>query len=151
MKTNYSKNIGSVSTATMREEDLIPTFISELRSMKPLHRKDSELIRDIEAHIRRNEDYFQSEDAGYDLEALFEALEAYALPYFYFGSHPSDGSDYGFWLSEFFEQDFEGLKVSDLSEVPTGFSGEVLLVNDHGNTSLYTYSRGRGREVWAVV
>jgi hypothetical protein len=41
--------------------------------------------------------------------------------------------------------------ASDLSEVPTAYTGEVLHVNDHGNMSLYAYSRGRGREIWAIV
>jgi hypothetical protein len=50
-----------------------------------------------------------------------------------------------------FEEDFDGLKVSDLSEVPPGHTGEVLLVNDHGNMSLYNCNRGGHREVWGVV
>lgn len=150
-------NIGSVSHGTMREEDLIPDFLSELESQRPLHRQHRKLVREIESRLNAAEDtedgtpYFDCEDAGYDLEKLFDALNEYCAPYFYFGSHPGDGSDYGYWLSEGFEQDFEGLKVNDLSEVPRGFTGEVLIVNDHGNMSLYAYSRGRGREIWAVV
>jgi hypothetical protein len=151
MKNNYRRNIGSVSCGTMREEDLIPDFIWELRQMKPLRREHRALIREIEESMKR-EDYFESEDASIDLnEGLFDALQEYALPYFYFGSHPGDGADYGYWLSEDFENEFDGLKVDDLAEVPKGYSGEVLYVNDHGNMSLYNYSRGRGREVWSVV
>jgi hypothetical protein len=108
------------------------------------------LIREINSHMKQ-EDYFSSDDADYDLEALFDALQEYAPPYFYFGAHPGDGADCGFWLSESFPDDFDGLKVSDLSEVPTGYTGEVLIVNDHGNISLYVYSRGHRREVWAIV
>ena len=100
---------------------------------------------------QRPTQYFGKDDADYDLEALFDALNEYAPSYFYFGAHPGDGSDYGYWLSECFAEDFDGMKVSDLSEVPTGFSGEVLKVNDHGNMTLYAYSRGRGREVWGIV
>jgi hypothetical protein len=82
---------------------------------------------------------------------LFDALDAYAPAYFYFGAHPGDGADYGFWLSESFPDDFDGLKVSDTADVPKGHTGEVLHANDHGNMTLYAYSRGRGRELWAVV
>jgi len=61
------------------------------------------------------------------------------------------GSYYGFWLSESFEADFDGLKVSDTSEVPADYSGEVLHVNDHGNATLYAASAGALTEIWSVV
>ncbi len=100
-------------------------------------------------------DYYGTEDAGWDLESLFEALDSYSPPYFYFGAHPGDGSDYGWWLPEGFAEEFEsdgnGVKVGDLADVPKGYRGEVLLVNDHGNVTLYSYGRGKAREVWAVV
>jgi hypothetical protein len=99
-----------------------------------------------------SEDYFESEDAGYDLnECLFDALNEYAGPYFYFGSHPGDGSDYGFWLTEFIEDEFDGLKVSDSSEIPAKYRGEVLIVNDHGNTTLAVQTSRTLREVWSIV
>jgi hypothetical protein len=143
-------NIGSVSSGTMRPEDLIPTLLSELKRQKPLARCHRKLVREINGRMIAA-DYLELEDADWDLEALFDALNEYAPAYFYFGAHPGDGSDYGWWLSECFAEDFDGLKINDLSEVPTGFTGEVLHVNDHGNMSLYAYSRGRGREVWAIV
>jgi len=43
------------------------------------------------------------------------------------------------------------LRVDDLSEVPRGFSGFVVLVNDHGNVTGLQFSRGRRRELFAVV
>src|ERR1035437_7618406 len=101
MAKRYRRNIGSVSSATMRAEDLIPCFISELRSQRPLKREHQRLIRTIEQAMNANNmetgEYFDSDDADYDLEALFDALDAYCLPYFYFGAHPGDGADYGYW------------------------------------------------------
>jgi hypothetical protein len=138
--------IGTVSEATMRPEDLIPAFCSELRY---LGHRDKELSR-IEKDSQR-EGYYDTEDAGYDLEFLFDVLDEHALPYMYFGAHPGNGSDYGFWVSEGIEYDFDGLKVDDLSEIPTGYTGEVLHVNDHGNMTLYACKRGKLREVWAVI
>ncbi len=76
-------------------------------------------------------DYYGTEDAGWDLESLFEALDSYSPPYFYFGAHPGDGSDYGWWLPEGFAEEFEsdgnGVKVGDLADVPKGYRGEVLV------------------------
>jgi hypothetical protein len=160
-----AKNIGSVSCATMRAEDLIPCFVSELESQHPLHRAHRKLVRDIKRRMDADdvaescasadhESYYQSDESSYDLESLFDALGEYCLPYFYFGAHPGDGSDYGYWLSEDFQDSFEsdgGLIVNDTADIPRAYTGEVLFVNDHGNMTLYSASRGRLREVWAIV
>lgn len=138
--------IGSVSSATMRNEDLIPEFTSELRR---LGHRSKELTRIEKAMGVPG--YFETEDAYNDLEWLFDALGEHALPYMYFGAHPGDGSDYGFWISDSIDYDFEGLRVDDTAEVPEDYTGEVLHVNDHGNMTLYTAKRGKLTEVWAVV
>lgn len=146
-KNNFKYgSIGSVSHGTMRKEDLIPSFCSELRS---LGHRSKELTR-----IEKKQDkkgYYESEDSDYDLDSLFDMLNNHAMPYFYFGSHVGDGSDFGYWLLESCIEDFEGLKVSDLSEVKDSYSGEVLYVNDHGNMSLYVAIKGKLTEVWSLV
>lgn len=136
---------GSVSTATMRPEDLIPCFTAELRY---LGHRSRELSR-IERHTGAK--YFVSEEASWDLDSLFDMLQEHAPAYAYFGSHPGDGSDYGFWLDDGFEYDFDGLKVSDTSQVPADYNGEVLQVSDHGNITLYSCKRGKLTEIWALV
>jgi hypothetical protein len=143
-------NIGSISTGTMRCEDLVPAFIAELRSQTPCKLEHRKLCTEIE-HAMDADGYFESEDASNDLESLIDALQEYSPVYFYFGAHPGDGADFGYWLPEDFPLEFDGLKVSDLSEVPTGYTGEVLEINDHGNMALYAYSRGKRRELWAIV
>lgn len=160
MKTKLTptkrQNIGSVSSGTMREEDLIPAFLYELQHQRPMlkgHRK-------LAAEIAQRSDFPQSEKSGYwedgdstsDLADLFDALNEYAPDHFYFGAHPGDGADYGYWLSEFFQQEFDGEQVSDLSDIPADYVGEVLHVNDHGNMTLYRRGRNhRLYEVWAIV
>jgi len=155
MKQAINTNMGSVSTATMRPEDLIPEFISEVRRQRRPVKGHRAAALDIERRSRKA-GYFRTEDADHDLDQLFDMLDAYAPPYFYFGSHPGDGADYGYWLSDSFEDDFDGLKVSDLSEVPADYAGEVLVVNDHGNMTLYLQrTRKRGAavlaEIWGIV
>jgi hypothetical protein len=152
-------NIGSISHATLLNEHLLPRFADELLAQKPCRRVHRSLACKIRRRVDKclrgrfshNDEYFVSENAQWDLDALMDALNEYAPAYFYFGTHSGDGSDFGYWLPECFPEDFDGLKVSDTSEVPRGYSGEVLFVNDHGNMTLYAYSRGRGREVWAIV
>ena len=146
--------IGSISHGTMRNEDLIPEFVYCLKTLANQHgnKKHKALIRDIEKRMEA-EGYYESDEADYDLnEDLFQALNEYAAPYMYFGAHPGDGSDFGFWLDEDMEDHFDGIKVSDLSEVPKDYAGEILMVNDHGNTSLYVKAKTQEpREVWALV
>lgn len=40
------------------------------------------------------------ERAGYVIESLTDALNTFAPEGFYFGAHPGDGSDFGFWPVE---------------------------------------------------
>lgn len=151
-------SFGSISSGTMLTEDLIPCFSAELEALLKLQPRSfkrgeyRKLIREANALT----DY-DSEDAGHVLEELFDALQVFAPPYAYFGSHAGDGANYGFWMcDEPLLSGFDGIKVSDLSEVPRDYRGEVFVINDHGNVSLYV-AHGRKREapkfreVWALV
>ena len=159
-------DIGSISSGTMDERDLIPIFIFTLRE---LGHNDGGLD-EIEERIER-EGYYDSEDAIYDLnEYLWEALNEHSPPFCYFGSHPGDGVDYGFWPFEdlllgYDTDDYyeDVLRVADLSEVPNDATGYVLLVNDHGNATLYEVeiptipkpgfrkASENLREIWSIV
>ena len=201
MRKPINYPMGSISSGTMRAEDLIPTLASELEyrakhdkhvafKTRKTHMQLAQLIDKCIAgdcdheHMEDCPDsadnYYQSEAADNDLESLFDALDAYSAPYFYFGSHPGNGADYGYWLSESWDEDFLGnpglafalresaqyralhgagdidpmppaIKVSDLSEVPSWFRGEVAVVNDHGNVTLYVKTSRALREIWSVV
>ncbi|MFA5323718.1 MAG: hypothetical protein WC373_13685 [Smithella sp.] len=146
----HNNNIGSVCCGSLLAEDLIPEFLYDLKHQKRLTGKHKKLAREIESRME-TEGYYDSEDADCDIEELTEALQEYCMPYFYFGAHPNDGADYGYWLIEDLEMEFEGLTVSDLSEIEKGFTGEVLKINDHGNTTLYNCVRGRLYEIWGIV
>lgn len=147
-------SVGSIISGTMRAEDLIPEFAWELDYLlkqQPRSFKRAEhraLIREANKITD-----FASEEAGWTLEALFEALNEFAPPYFRFGAHEGDGADYGFWPSEdALAHSFDGLKVNDVSYIPKDYRGEVLEINDHGNMTLYVaMSRGRLKEIWAIV
>jgi len=147
----------SVSHGTTRSEDLIPRFLDVLEELDGpgcaaiRQELDDELTALSSGKV--SDEQWETLDHLLN-ETLFDELNAHAAPYFYFGSHPGDGCDYGFWLSEGFEQDFldnDGLKVKDTSEVPKDYSGEVLHVNDHGNPTLYSADNGKLTEIWSVV
>jgi len=136
----------------MRVQDLIPAFLSEAFYLR-LTKEERTTVRRIEGQYECMDDdseIWDTEEASYDLDALFDILDAHSLPYFYFGANDGDGADYGWWLSDM-DGAYDGLRLSDLSEMPKGYSGEAVVVNDHGNMTLYSVSRGRPREIWAVV
>lgn len=159
--------MGTVISGTLRSEDLIPAFIDELKTHRHsrLYRqcRHGELVKrvstavDFDNNHADSSPYFESTDADNDLEDLMNALDLYAAPYHYFGAHPGNGSDFGYWLQEWEDvkqqiEDGGGMVVNGLDEVPPTFRGEVAVVNDHGNVTLYHKSPYRQpTEVWSVV
>lgn len=145
---------GSISSGTMRNEDLIPDFAWHLAQYAKAAAPHLGAINPDHIALCDEADAiedFDSDDACELVNELSDALNEYAPAYGYFGAHPGDGADYGFWISESFEEDFDGLKVSDTSEVPEDYCGEVLHINDHGNITLYSCDNGKLTEVWSLV
>jgi len=146
--------IGTVISGTMRSEDLIPTFV-ELLIKLDTDKEYTSVIEEGWSIMKRAEKkeavWDNEETTEYLNEDLWNALDNFSPDYCYFGSHPGNGSDYGYWPNEDMEEDFDGLKVSDLSEVPENYKGDhVLLINDHGNVTLYKTVMTL-KEVWGIV
>lgn len=91
----------TISHGTMRPEDLIPKFLEVLEELNP---KVSESAK------RWNELAIQEVQSQFLLE-LFDLLDQEAPEGFYFGSHPGDGCDYGFWQSELIDSANELLSL----------------------------------------
>ena len=144
--------LGTVVRGTMLEEDLIPAFLDELERLDPKRASSywDEIPEDPDS------DWWDSDEASWMLEELFDVLSEYAPPFVYFGANEGDGSDYGFWIDHHSLQDAiaegEVLYVEDLSEVPEDYQGLVLEENDHGNRTLWSFSTKEApEELWAVV
>ena len=84
------KNV-SLSEGTMREQDLIPCFVDFLKEHNHPGVKEIDCLA-IE--------YYTDESSDLLNEDLFNWLNEIAPDGCYFGSHPGDGSDYGFWECE---------------------------------------------------
>lgn len=148
-------DFGSVSTATMRPEDLIPAFVWKLERLV-----DGDEHKDLIAEANAIEDY-DSEQADEVLTELFDALDEAAPQYGYFGANEGDGADYGFWLSSDWQQcarDDGVVFVDDamkLLDRPLGIGEFGCVVNDHGNCTLYSGASKNGKpvlhEVWSIV
>ncbi len=97
--------MGTVISGTLRRQDLIPAFIDELARVDPIAYSQLLLapFGPIPSYVYDegdSSDWWASEDAGYLLESLFDALDESAPEDEYFGAHPGDGSDFGFWPVE---------------------------------------------------
>ena len=167
VSTQVKAQIGSVSSTTMRSEDLIPTFCDVLDEIGT--EEDKAEVRRIRTKVSDGiipdhddysdySTYWETDTAGFDLEDLFDRLDAHAPPFCYFGSYPGDSADYGFWVSEDIDYilRYELLKVDDLGDVTLSQIDEyeyIAVVNDHGNVTLYSTEGFNTdlKEVWSVV
>lgn len=96
---------GSVIHGTHRPQDLIPAFLSMLRRVNPegYIQLATGPFGAVPAYVQDEGDsseWWDSEDAALLLEGLFERLNESCGPHHYFGAHPGDGSDFGFWEYE---------------------------------------------------
>lgn len=84
-------NFGTVSTGTLKPEDLRESFLYELRQQRPLHDTSRALIRDLEACP-------QSDDTNeWDVLQLMRELNLYAPVGYVFGAYATDQADFGYW------------------------------------------------------
>lgn len=166
--------IGSVSTATLRTEDLMPAFADELSIME-MSETGVKLLREVEQFLGAPEDSFllcpsfgtlpdwESEKADTLTNELADALNEYAPPHMWFGAHEGDGADFGWWPT-----DFDNCERADERHDKNGEVEFVDLdcnvyvhINDHGNVAVYTtdtvadgtgsYRIYRGELIWDSV
>lgn len=148
MKTKTYPSFGTVSHGTMRTQDLISSFIGELEyhKVQTPYKGLSNLCR-LSSNFDDDHSYWNSEDASYDLDVLFDRLNELCGPYQEFGSHQGDGSDYGFWFCwESFEDDCRYGEIEKVDELPAfedvdDDASYVAVVSDHGNVELYSIVR----------
>ena len=97
---------GTVIHGTHRPQDLIPAFLDALKEISPAHYTGfitlpfRRVPAYVPAYVQDEGDdsaWWHSGDAQALLEDLTELLDEIAPEGHYFGAHPGDGSDFGFW------------------------------------------------------
>ena len=83
----------SIIHGTLRPQDLVPAFADALRVLSP------ERLKNIVTLLPERDDHpwWETEECAEVLNDLFDLLNEYAPEGYYFGAHPGDGSDFGFW------------------------------------------------------
>ena len=162
MKTRFE--LGTVSHATLRPQDLVPAFLERLHSLEP--ETHASLLANFRCVALSDDDsWWESEDCAHFLnEDLFDALNNCAPDYVYFGSHEGDGADFGFWICwDHIGEDIEsGELIESISilDLPDDHTGNWLNVkNKHsvlngGTVSLMNrnaHKKWESKTIWTVV
>lgn len=90
----------SVSHGTHRLCDLIPRFLEVIRDTPEY---DQLVLANMPPSMALDDEYnewWDSDDAFWFYMELHDLLEDMAPEGYFFGTHPGDGSDFGFWKSE---------------------------------------------------
>jgi len=101
----------TVISGTFNSRDLIPTFINLVSEIidgmamdhgdrfKTMYARYTEELGDMERNAY-SPTYYELDECYHDLERLFDMLDELAPSGHYFGSHPGNGADFGFWPCE---------------------------------------------------
>ena len=136
--THTPFTLGSVSTGTLRAEDLLPAFTNALADLEG--NRNRPLIVAADGEI----DY-ESERASFLLGDMQDALEVSCPPFVYFGAHPGDGADFGFWpdweaLDQAMFQKYGEPLILDVRGEET-LDTTIIQVRDHGNVTVMDMDR----------
>lgn len=101
-----SGNPGSLIHGTHRNEDLIPTFMSEIfrndpKKAREIWKSSPNLLQALcDKNAGIDSDWWDSEEATEICIELQDTLQEYAPEGYSFGTHMGDGSDFGYWSDE---------------------------------------------------
>ena len=148
--------IGSISTGTLKTEDLIEAFNHALTDMHHGYWLDiNELMSEgADQAAMFNKQPTDEQLQAWVLDRLMEELQAGCPPFVYFGTLPGDGADFGFWADLEAIDESCGLKHHRRTHNPD--TGEIVLeddsvivqINDHGNVTVMDLARN---VLWSVV
>jgi len=129
--------LGSISSGTLRNQDLIPAMYSTLKQLGELNRLPTWDTFKYAEYYNEESVYWTSEEAMEDFDMLVDALQECCPPYVHFGTNEGDGADFGFW------PDVDRLNA-DIADSEYRNGDDILLleemvlvtVNDHGNVTV---------------
>jgi len=154
--------IGSISHGTLRTQDLLPAFLETLTALGGEIPKDLECTSHIEywnwpsldtTACDDDDEFWVSEEASWDMEALTDALQTLCPPFVYFGTLEGDGADFGFWvdrdaIQEAIDPTSCLVSINANGDYVLEEDGVIVQVSDHGNVTVMDLERN---VIWSVV
>ena len=147
--------LGSISTGTLRTEDLLPVFVDTLLGIDNSNRGQTHgypfTYQNAWDSDYDADSYWNSAYPNEDLEIVSNLLNELCPPFVYFGTHEGDGADFGFWVDmDRLEEemrsttsDFQADNCWTLAD-----DGVIVNVSDHGNVTVMDMERN---VIWSVA
>jgi len=153
--------LGSISTGTLRTEDLLPAFAYKMGELthNPISNTSKypneamAKLWDEAIHLIGTDQWWtlDPEDSGVDglLNDLTDALNELCPPFVYFGTLEGDGADFGFWPDIDGIQETVNIAECDASQgISCPDDGVIIQVSDHGNVTVMDMERN---VIWSVT
>ena len=162
--------LGSISTGTLRQQDLLSAFAQKLSSLESTKfyaevgpdslelYHGSELVQQAPAMLNALDNTTSLATGAVSnpyvaeyLDWLTDALQEYCPPFIYFGTLEGDGSDFGFWVNheglEEARRDGDGMTYANGEEYLAD-ANVIVQVSDHGSVTVMDMERN---VLWSVV
>ena len=154
--------LGSISTGTLRTEDLIPAFTYTMGELThdPVSNTSKypteamAKLWDEAIHLIGTDQWWtiDPEDSGVDdlLNDLTDALDELCPPFVYFGTLEGDGADFGFWPDmDSLNEAMQTMGVASESDEEILKEDNVIVqVSDHGNVTVMDMERN---VIWSAA
>jgi uncharacterized protein YfaT (DUF1175 family) len=161
-------NLGSISTGTLRPQDLLETFAATLNQLDKANPLIAQALDGIASNFGRGKMLTSHGEASqllaenialtvkvasYQLvNELADAIQEHCPPFVRFGAHEGDGADFGFWvdheaLNEALQDPEYTLINGQLYSVPRN---EAVLIQNHGTDDVTVMDMERN-VLWSTV
>lgn len=151
MAKAHKPQLGSISSDTLRSEDLLQAFLDELCWVAPgKHGTVKREARRI-LNLQREWTDDDQEAAGDTVNELQDALNEHAPDFMSFGANEGDGACFGWW------PDMETIEelpaFDDVGKAQDArYRGEFKTISDHGNVEVYCrFGNGHIKSLLGIV
>jgi hypothetical protein len=134
--------LGSISSGTLRNQDLIPAMYSTLKQLGELNRLPSQDAFKYAEYYNEDSMYWATNFALEDFDTLAYALNDCCPAYVVFGANEGDGADFGFWPDiDRINEDIANAEYHNGDDILLLEEMVLVTVNDHGNVTV--------RDIWS--